>query len=92
MTLVEDFLFWTDEQISVKTPFWSDIKWLAWLPMWPFLATVMIWFENEPLRQGALIIGFVLSVAWTAFLFRRRHLKKKTWIEPTRFSDENGGY
>jgi hypothetical protein len=63
-----------------------------WLPLWPFLGAALIWFENEIVRQTSLVIGVLLCVPWTIFLFRRRRLKKKDWVEPTRFSDENGGY
>jgi hypothetical protein len=92
MSLRADFLFWVDDQISVKSHFWGDLRWLMWLPLWPFFGIAAVWFENEPVRQVSLGLGLFLCVPWTIFLLRRRRLKKQSWVEPTRFSDENGGY
>ena len=92
MSAREEFLYWIDSQISVKSFFWNDLRWLVSFPLVPFLAVAMIWFENEPVRQAAIILGFSLAIPWTVFLFKRRKLKMQTWQEPTRFADENNGY
>ena len=92
MTLREHILFWLDDQISVESHFWSDLKWLVWLPIWPFAIISWVWFDTIVIRQGALIIGFLICVAWSALIFHRRRIKKRDWVEPSRFTDENGGY
>ena len=91
MSAREEFLYWIDSQISVKSFFWTDLRWLMSIPLLPFLVVALIWFENEPVRQVAIISGFALLIPWTIFLFKRRKLKIKDWQEPTRFADENGG-
>ncbi len=92
MTLREHITFWLDDQISVKSHFWSDLKWLVWLPIWPFAVIAWVWFDTVFIRQGALVVGFLLCIAWGAFIFHRRRIKKRDWVEPSRFTDENGGY
>ena len=92
MSAREEFLYWIDSQISVKSFFWTDLRWLMFLPFLPFLVVAMIWFEIEMVRQWAIGLGFALVLPWTYFLFKRRKLKMQAWQEPTRFADENSGY
>ncbi|HVR89582.1 MAG TPA: hypothetical protein VHG29_00620 [Novosphingobium sp.] len=92
MTLREHFVSWVDDQISVRGSFWLDIKNLAFLPMSPAIVVAWIWFDDEVTRQSAIAFGLGVCVIWTGFVFHRRKLKKLNWVEPTKFSEENGGY
>ncbi|HVI97632.1 MAG TPA: hypothetical protein VM657_01045 [Sphingomonas sp.] len=82
-----------DDQISVRDDlFLWDIRLLIWLPAVPF--AIALCFVELPSTLG-YVIGFLMfasTVPWTIFLFRRRAAKKREWVEPKRFSDENNGY
>jgi len=90
MKLREHFLFWLDSQISVGSLFWSDIRWLLWVPLWPFLFISWIWFDVVAVRQASLGIGLFLCVPWGFLIAHRRRIKRRDWVEPTRFSDKTG--
>lgn len=92
MTVREHITFWLDEQISVNSNFWSDLRWLVWLPIWPFVIIAWVWLDTVVIRQGALVVGPFLCIPWGGFIFHRRRIKKRDWVEPSRFTDENGGY
>jgi hypothetical protein len=34
----------------------------------------------------------LVTIAWTIFLFRRRAMKKRDWVEPDRWYDDTHGY
>lgn len=92
MTWRAHVLSWLDDQISVKSSFWNDLKWLVWLPAWPFALIAWIWFDTSIVRQVAIGTGFIFCLAGTVLIFQRRRIKKRDWVEPSRYSDENGGY
>jgi hypothetical protein len=82
-----------DSEISVRDDrFITDLRFLVWLPAIPFM--IALCFVDLPSRLGYALVGlmFGFMVPWAIFLFRRRAAKKRTWTEPTRWSDENNGY
>jgi hypothetical protein len=82
-----------DAQISVHDDmFLSNLQFSIWMPAIPF--GFALGFMDLPSTAGYIVGGlmFAVTVPWTVFLFRRRAAKKRTWVEPTRWSDENNGY
>lgn len=93
MSWRDHFLFWLDSQISVESLFWSDLKWLLWLPALPFMIATMIWWDTDTSVRSFLVgTGLLLCVPWGFLIFHRRRIKKEKWIEQTRFSDKTNGY
>lgn len=92
-SLWKEFLSTVDAQISVKDGlFYNDFGTLMFWPLLPFFIATPFVAGNE-LVGWFMVAGMVLAeVPWVIFLFRRRAAKKHSWIEPTRFSDENKGY
>jgi len=92
MSWREHFLYWLDSQISVGLPFWtSDLQWLLFIPAIPFLVVALVWTDS-PATEILTGVGFALCVPWGFLIFRRRRIKKESWIESDRFSDKNNGY
>ena len=83
-----------DAQISVHDDrFWAtDLRALMAWPLIPFFPVML--FVDPPSTTANVTLVAMLSfeVWWTIFLFRRRAAKKRNWVEPTRYSDENNGY
>ena len=82
-----------DGQISVYPErFAMDLRGLIWVPAVPFLIAMA--FTETPSTLGYIegVAMLCAIVAWTIFLFRRRAIKKRTWVEPIRYSDDNNGY
>jgi hypothetical protein len=82
-----------DDQTSVRdTHFLWDLRFLVWVPAIPF--AIALCFVEKPSALGYILgtLMFAAMIPWTVFLFRRRAAKKRRWVEPTRFSDENNGY
>ena len=90
--MFQHVVFWLDSQISVKSTFWSDVSWLVFLPIIPFLVVAYIFYENPNVRIGSGLLGFVFCIPWAVLVFKRRAKKIAEWQEPNRFSEENGGY
>jgi len=92
-SLWQDFLGTVDAQISVDNGmFYNDLRALMFWPLLPFIIATPFVAGNESV--GWFMVGsmVLVEVPWFIFLFRRRAAKKRSWIEPTRFSDENNGY
>jgi hypothetical protein len=78
-----------DAQISGDDQrFWRDLRGLIILPWIPFF--VALCFVDTPSVLGDVLVGamFGVTIPWTIFLLRRRAIKKRSWVEPTRFSDD----
>ena len=92
-SLWQEFVDTVDAQISVDSGmFYNDLRGLMFWPLLPFFIAAPFVAGNE-LVGWLMVAGTVLiEVLWVIFLFRRRAAKKRNWIEPTRFSDENNGY
>lgn len=93
-SLWQEFVDTIDAQISVDDGlFWgTDLRALMALPLIPFL---VVMFLAHPPSTAANVVGsamLIFEVWWIIFLLRRRAAKKRNWVEPTRFSDENNGY
>ncbi|WP_285712599.1 hypothetical protein [Erythrobacter oryzae] len=92
MSWREHFLYWLDSQISVGPLFWySDLRWLLGIPAIPFLIVAVFWADS-PAAEIITGVGLALCVPWGFLIFRRRRIKKESWIESDRFSDQNNGY
>lgn len=93
-SLWQDFVDAVDAQISVDDRlFWAtDLRALIAWPLIPFL--VLIFLAGPPSAIANVIAAAMLifEIWWTIFLFRRRATKKRNWVEPSQFSDENKGY
>jgi hypothetical protein len=91
--LWREFVDTVDTQISVKDDrFLSDLRGLIWWPVIPFLPA-FIFVEPPSIGAFCLILVVVLTtMAWTWFLFHRRAVKKRSWVEPDRYADDNNGY
>lgn len=93
-SLWQAFVETVDAQISVDDRlFWAtDLRALIAWPLIPFF--VLIFLANPPSTSANVIAAAMLifEVWWTIFLFRRRATKKRDWVDPSRFSDENNGY
>jgi hypothetical protein len=92
-SLWREFVGVIDDQISVRDDrFWWDLRFLIWLPAFPF--AISLCFIELPSTLGYIVGGlmFACLVPWVRFLLRRRAEKKRDWVEPTRFSNERNGY
>ena len=93
-SLWQEFVDTVDAQISVDDGhFWLiDVRALMAWPLMPFLIVML--FVDLHSTGGNIALGLMLifEVWWTVFLFRLRAAKKRSWAEPTRFSDDNNGY
>ncbi len=93
MKLHEHIIFWLDSVIRVDdgSLFWN-IRALGGLPFLPCILVAALWFDTTAGRTAAIVMGLVLCLPWTALIVHRYKKKKETWVEPSRFSDRNGGY
>lgn len=89
-----EFVDFIDAQISVDDGlFWlTDLKALMAWPLIPFFVIMLLAEPPSVFANVAMVAMLIFEVWWTFFLLRRRAAKKRDWIEPTRFSDENKGY
>ncbi|OQW77102.1 MAG: hypothetical protein BVN32_08580 [Proteobacteria bacterium ST_bin14] len=93
-SLWQDFVDTVDAQISVNDRLFWAVDFGA-LIAWPFIPFFVLVFLADPPSTSANVIAaamLIFEVWWTIFLFRRRATKKRKWVEPSRFSDENSGY
>ena len=93
-SLWREFVDTIDGKISVDDGlFWgTDLRALMAWPLIPFL---VVMFIADPPSTAANVVAsamLIFEVWWTIFLVRRRAAKKRNWVEPTRFSEENNGY
>jgi hypothetical protein len=92
-SLWQEFVDTIDARISVKDGlFWTDLRALMAWPFLPFMLVVILTGPSSTSANVALVATLIFEVWWSVFLFRRRAIKKRDWVEPTRFSDENNGY
>jgi len=93
ITFKEHIKLWLDSKISVDDGmFIQDVKFLAPLPLIPFVVISMFLEPRSRLIMISLIVGLVLSIMWTIFILRVRREKKAEWVSPTRWTDQNNGY
>lgn len=92
-SLWQEFVDTIDAQISVKDGLWiSDSQALMAWPLVPFFVVMLLADLPSIVANVAMVAMLVFEIWWTVFLYRRRAVKKRDWVEPTRFSDENNGY
>jgi hypothetical protein len=93
MTLRQEIVDTIDSQISVKDSFFfRDLRLLGFLPLIPGIIFGLVAAPDNEASKYAFGLGLVACVPWIIFLFKRRQIKKSNWIEPTRFSDDQGPY
>jgi hypothetical protein len=93
-SLWQEFVDTIDARISVDDGlFWiTDLRALMAWPLIPFFVVTLLADPPSTVANVAMVAMLVLEIWWTVFLFRRRAAKKREWVEPTRFSDQNNGY
>ena len=90
-SLRELLVGWVDDQISVvDSRFYWDVRWFVLVPFLP--AFIALAVGQTSIFDVLLVLGLVVVLPWMLLVSRRRALKKKSWVEPTRYSDMNGGY
>lgn len=93
-SLWQEFVDTVDGQISVDDGlFWmTDLRALMAWPLIPFLAVALFADPPPTVANIAMVAMLVFAIWWIVCLLRRRADKKRNWVEPTRFSDQNNGY
>jgi hypothetical protein len=90
----QEFVDWVDSQISVDDGlFWfTDLRAMMAWPAVPFIVLIVLADPPSTAANIAFAAMILCMAWWTAFLLRRRAAKKRSWIEPKRFSDDTNGY
>lgn len=92
-SLWQEFVDTIDSWISVDDNFWmTDLRTLLAWPLISFFMVIRLADPPSIVANVAMVAMLVFEIWWTVFLYRRRAAKKRDWVEPTRFSDENNGY
>jgi hypothetical protein len=93
ITVKQHVELWLDGQISVKDGlFLQGARSLLFLPFLPFFI-VSFAFEAGSLPMRLIVLGGLLvCIPWGFLVFKVRRKKKDSWVEPTRWTDQNNGY